>query len=158
MIKEIHPLLNYQIKDGNLIANGPMSPTMAAKEFSKSIGIKMNHLARVWFNDDRMLQEYDGGEGLTAYDHLIIVNVYKNTIEMAFIVDMGYACMPIAIYYSNDQKVITSPVYRGSNFALKITDEQLSEMFNTLVEHREYYISYNYDKLREERLNEKHKV
>ncbi|KKK69712.1 hypothetical protein LCGC14_2931270, partial [marine sediment metagenome] len=100
MIREIHSLLSYEIKDGNLISSGPMSPFLAAQELTKNIGIKFTHLARVWYEDSRMLQINDGGSP-SSYDHLLIINPREDSIEIAYFIDMGMHSMPVVLYYPN---------------------------------------------------------
>ena len=156
MIREIHSLLSYEIKDGNLISSGPMSPFTAAQEITKELGIKFDHLARVWYEDSRMLQINDGGSP-SGYDHLIAVYPHSNVIQFAYFIDMGTEYMPIALYFDDNEDELTiSPYYLNFKFILKPTEEELIDMFKSMVEHEEYYMSYNYKELKESRVKESH--
>jgi hypothetical protein len=88
-----------QMKDGEIA--GAFSPVHAAKILCKSMNIKMQSLIRLHNNQ---------AESAT-YDHLIILNRYRNTNIMYLFVDMGIGVMGISLYDSEEDDITWTPLY-----------------------------------------------
>jgi len=61
---------------------GPMSPVLFAKEMASQMETKYNRLARVWFDDEHIFQEFEDS-GLTGYDSLLLGCQYKNDLQLS---------------------------------------------------------------------------
>ncbi|KKM16261.1 hypothetical protein LCGC14_1687570, partial [marine sediment metagenome] len=79
---------------------------------------------------------------------------HSNVIQFAYFIDMGTEYMPIALYFDDNEDELTiSPYYLNFKFILKPTEEELINMFRSIVEHEEYYLSHNYNDLKKEHTN-----
>jgi hypothetical protein len=127
----MQPLLSY--KNGTICA--AMSPMGFADEISDRLHKPINILVRVWFDDDRILQQNDHGEK-TGFDHLIIG--YQDEMEfwLTLWIDKGEG-LPIGIAFGLDRKVWITPVYKATKFIKKPSDAQIEKIFQHLFEHPE---------------------
>lgn len=113
---------------GEETVSGPMSPMLFAEEMAKSSGTKFNRLARLWFDDDRINQNYEDG-GMTGFDTLIIGTVYDNDLLVTLWVDLGTSGIPIAMGYLSDKDVQFTQVYPKTKFARSLTEAEVREIF-----------------------------
>jgi len=86
------------------------------RHFNIDPGLMMA-IHRIDFEDDRTLNQNDGGENQTYYDHLVIVVARSVKI---FFIDMGVGSLPALMI--SGEKVIDSPIYQSTEF-LKRPDE-----------------------------------
>jgi hypothetical protein len=121
-------------KDGK--ATGPLSPLLFAKEMASQMETKYNRLARVWFEDEQILQEWDDG-GLTGYDTLILACVYKKDVLLSLWVDRGTGGFPVAMGYQSDGEILLTPIYEESTFARKLTVAEIGQLFEHVFTHPE---------------------
>jgi len=150
MIKEVYPLLSYEIKDNHLVSNGPFSPVHAANTIAKISGVKLSHLCRIVYIDETFMQYLDN-DGYSSYDHLVLVQHDGDNLILFYFVDMGYAYLPVAGYFSKDDLVTLIPSYIKSNkITDKLTKQQLRSVFKYILANEETYMSFNYKKLKEE--------
>jgi hypothetical protein len=105
-----------EIKDGKV--TGPMSPVLFAKEMAAQTETKYNRLARVWFEDDQILQEMEE-DGLTGYDTLLVGCQYKTDLLLCLWIDRGTGGLPVAMGYQSDGEILLTPIYEKSDFARK---------------------------------------
>ena len=122
-------------KDGKISA--PMSPMLFANEVMAQAEMKFNRLARVWFEDETILQQKEDG-GLTGFDTLIVAKVYEDDLFLSLWVDMGVSGLPVAIAFQSDFKVdnkvdISSP-YTAARFARKLSEKEITEIFTYIIE------------------------
>lgn len=115
-------------KEGGI--SGAMSPTLFAKEMATQMEFKYNRLARVWFDDEEVFQVYEGGEGLTGHDTLIIACQYPNDLWVSLWVDSGVGGLPVAMGFQSDREVTITPIYERATYARKLTTEEIQEVFN----------------------------
>jgi hypothetical protein len=123
-----------EIKDGKV--TGPMSPILFAKEMASQTEMKYNRLARVWFDDEQILQEMEDG-GLTGYDSLILACAYKNDLLLSLWLDRGTGGLPVAMGYRSDGDILLTPIYEKSEFARKLTAAEIKELFDYVFTHTE---------------------
>jgi hypothetical protein len=116
-------------ENGNI--SGPMSPLLFAQEIALQGEFKFNRLARVWFEDERIHQIREDG-GFTGHDTLIIGSQYTNDFWLSMWVDSGVGGIPVAMCYQSDMEIILTPVYSKHRFEIKLTIEQLSEIFQSI--------------------------
>ncbi len=116
--------------------SGPMGPALFAGEMAKQEGFKYDSLARVWFDDAEIFQEYEG-ESLTGFDCLIIGKHYDNDLLLTLWVDMGTGGLPVAMCYRSERDPVVTPVYKRKHFAKKLSDDQISEIFDHIFDHEE---------------------
>lgn len=120
--------LLYQ-RDGKV--SGPMSPMLFAEEMAKSTGIKFNRLARLWFDEERINQNYEDG-GLTGFDTLIIGTLHENDLLITLWVDTGTGGIPVAMAYQSDKEVLTTQVYSHATFAKKLSDTDIQQIYDSV--------------------------
>jgi len=157
----IYPLLKYEFYGDTINKTGPMGPIISAGEVAKSFDLDLQHLARVSFNDPEMLQEKDG-DGITAYDHLVIVRVWKNTTLFAMYIDMGVNLMPTVYMFSKDKELMPTELYTNYNKFIKIpTNDQYISMFMHMYDNPDTFKHpsyYEVVKQAKEAINGKEKV
>jgi len=121
-------------KDGKVTV--PLSPFLFAKETAQQMDMKFNRLARVWFDDEQILQQVEE-DGLTGYDCLILGCQYKDDLLLSLWVDQGVGGLPVALSYQSDREVLLTPIYEKSNFARKLTTEEIHQLFDYVFTHPE---------------------
>jgi hypothetical protein len=114
-------------KEGRI--SGPMSPMLFASEMAKQVRFKYNRLARVRFGDEKIFQEWEDG-GLTGYDTLIIATRYEGDLFVSLWIDTGVGGMPVASSFMSDRELIITPFYQRTAFARKLTDQELTRLFD----------------------------
>lgn len=129
-IRSIGSLLSY--KNGKI--RGAMSPVLFAQETMKAMGNKWSGLARVDFEDERILQRREDG-GLTGFDHLLISANYEDgTRSIYFFCDAGVHGLPIAFASSkeNNGKIHIPEIYliEKRQYVAVPTDEQIQQLFD----------------------------
>lgn len=129
-------------KNDNTVS-GAMSPVLFANEMSKQMGEKYNGLTRVWFQDDKVNQVMEYGEGLTGYDTLILVDRKANDTCFTMYVDMGVNGIPVALYFTSDEEAILTPIYQKSKFEHVLTLEEVKQVFDALKANPDAYIPRN---------------
>lgn len=107
-----------------------MSPFLFAKDMAKQTEFKYNRLARVWFEDERIFQIYENGEGLTGHDTLIIGCQYSNDLWLSLWVDSGVGGMPVAMGFQSDREITVTPIYEQAEYARKLTLQEIQEVFD----------------------------
>jgi hypothetical protein len=105
-----------------------MSPVLFAKEMATQTKIKYNRLARVWFDDEQLLQEVEDG-GLTGYDCLILACAYQDDLLLCLWVDRGVGGLPVAMSYQSDREILLTTIYNESDFARKLTIPEIRVLF-----------------------------
>jgi hypothetical protein len=123
-----------EIKDGKV--TGPMSPVLFAKEMAAQTETKYNRLARVWFEDDQILQEMEE-DGLTGYDTLLVGCQYKTDLLLCLWIDRGTGGLPVAMGYQSDGEILLTPIYEKSDFARKLTVTEIRALFDYVFTHPE---------------------
>jgi len=123
-----------ETKDGKV--TGPMSPVLFAKEMAAQTETKYNRLARVWFEDEQILQEYEE-DGLTGYDILLVGCQYKTDLLLRLWVDRGSSGLPVAMGYRSDGDILLTPIYEKSEFARKLTANEIKDLFDYVFTHTE---------------------
>jgi hypothetical protein len=123
-----------EIKNGKV--TGPLSPFLFAKETARQMEMKFNRLARVWFDDEQIFQQFEDG-GLTGYDSLILACAYKHDLLLSLWVDQGVGGLPVALCYQSDPEVLLTPIYQDSDFARKPTAEEIRQLFDHIFDHPE---------------------
>ena len=108
---------------------GPMSPMLFANEVALQQEFKFNRLARVRFEDERINQRREDG-GYTGNDTLIIGCQYANDLWLSLWVDSGTGGTPVAMCYQSDKETVCIPVYDKTRYAVKLSHEQICEIFN----------------------------
>ena len=121
-------------KEGKV--TGPMSPLLFAKEMAGQMEMKYNRLSRVWFDDEQIFQQVEDG-GLTGYDSLILACAYKHDLLLSLWVDQGVGGLPVALCYQSDREVLLTPIYQNSDFARKLTVEEIRQLFDHVFDHPE---------------------
>jgi hypothetical protein len=121
-------------KDGKV--TGPLSPFLFAKETARQMDMKFNRLARVWFDDEQILQQIED-DGLTGYDCLILGCQYKDDLLLSLWVDQGVGGLPVALSYQSDREILLTPIYEKSDFARKLTAEEIRQLFDYVFNHPE---------------------
>jgi len=122
------------MKDGK--ATGPMSPVLFAKEMAAQTETKYNRLARVWFEDDQILQVMEE-DGLTGYDTLLLCCQYKTDLLLWLWVDRGIGGLPVAMGYQSDGEILLTPIYEKNAFARKLTVAEIRQLFEHVFAHPE---------------------
>jgi hypothetical protein len=115
---------------------GPLSPFLFAKETARQMDMKFNRLARVWFDDEQILQQIED-DGLTGYDYLILGCQYKDDLLLSLWVDQGVGGLPVALSYQSDREILLTPIYEKSDFARKLTAEEIHQLFDYVFTHPE---------------------
>jgi hypothetical protein len=123
-----------EVKDGKV--TGPMSPLLFAREMTAQMETKYNRLARVWFQDEQILQQSEGG-GLTGYDALLIGTQYKTDLLLRLWVDIGTGGLPVAKAYQSNPEILLAPIYEKSDFARKLTVAEIRQLFDHVFAHPE---------------------
>jgi hypothetical protein len=124
------------LKIKNEKVTGPMSPLLFAKEIARQMEMKYNRLARVWFEDEQILQELEE-DGLTGYDTLLLACVYKKDLLLSLWVDRGVGGLPVALSYQSDREILLTPIYEKSEFARKLTVAEIRQLFDYVFTHPE---------------------
>lgn len=122
-------------KDDNTVT-GTMSPLLFANEIAALTGIEYNRLARVWFKDATVLQKWESGE-MTGYDHLIMGYQDPDELSLSLWVDLGTGGMPVAICYQSDKKCVITPLYHETEFLIKLSEEDIKNIFQYVFDHPE---------------------
>jgi len=128
----IQSLLTYDNGD----CNGPYSAVKFADEAIGSRGLRYNRLARISFLDTDMLQETDGEEGPSNYDHLIIGNESADELMLTLWVDMGSIGLMVAIAFASDRQLRIPDAYRDYPFIARPSDAELNDIFDSLFENK----------------------
>lgn len=126
----IHSLL---YKSGDHVT-GAMSPVLFAKEMAKSLEMKYNRLARIWFNDEKIHQQYEDG-GLTGHDTLIIACKYSNDFFVSIWVDEGLGGMPVASALESDREITLTQPYENATYARKLTPAEIRAIMEHVFDH-----------------------
>ena len=126
--------LLYEDKAGTV--TGAMSPLLFAQEMAKQMEMKFNRLARIWMDDEEINQIYEG-DGLTGHDTLIIGIKYKDGLWLSIWVDSGIGGVPVAMAYQSDKQIILTPIYQRTEYAKKLTVENILEVFEYIYAHPE---------------------
>lgn len=129
----IQPLLEWT---GDQSITGPISPLEFAKEMSKQTGQKFNRLARVWFEDEKTLQSYDG-DGMTGHDILILATQYSNDLCVGLWIDSGIGGTPVAMAFESDREIQITPIYQSKEYLKKLDQQELKILFDYLFAHPE---------------------
>lgn len=116
-----------ETKQGSISA--PMSPMLFAKEMARQEQFKFNRLARVWFEDERINQCKEDGS-YTGHDTLIIGCQYSNDLWLSLWVDSGTGGIPVGMCYESDKETVCTPVYTQKRYAVKLSHEQITEIFD----------------------------
>jgi len=111
------------------------SPMGFAMEISERLHKPFNILARVWFEDDDILQQNEEGEH-TGYDHLFIGYQDEKEYWLTLWVSR-HAGLPVGIAFRTDRKVWTSSAYRKSTFTKKLNSQEVEEVFQYVFDHPE---------------------
>jgi hypothetical protein len=117
-------------------ATGPLSPFLFAKETARQMDMKFNRLARVWLDDEQILQQIED-DGLTGYDCLMLGCQYKDDLLLSLWVDQGVGGLPVAMGYQSDSEILLTPIYEKSEFARKLTIEEIRQLFDYIFTHPE---------------------
>jgi hypothetical protein len=123
-----------EMKDGKV--TGPMSPLLFAGEMAAQTETKYNRLARVWFDDEQILQEMEA-DGLTGYDTLLVGCQYKTDLLLCLWIDRGIGGLPVAMGYQSDGEILLTPIYEKSAFARKLTVAEIRQVFEHVFTHPE---------------------
>lgn len=112
------------------------SPFLFACATVIDLNQKFNRLARVRFEDRKVLQRYEDG-ALTTSDILVVGNQFSNDLYLSLWVDLGHAGLPVAMEFDSDPGIIITPIYRQYDFERKLTDREIQQLFNYLFDHPE---------------------
>ncbi len=113
-----------------------MSPLFFAKEIACLLETKYNRLARVWFEDEQILQQWEDC-GLTGYDTLILARATKNDLLLSLWVDQGVGGLPVALSGQSDPEILLTPIYEKTDFARKLTVAEIRQIFDYIFTHPE---------------------
>lgn len=108
-----------KIENGRISA--PMSPMLVCKELLELIGSKpscMKTIHRVFFDDERTLNQPDGDRSITCYDFLVLTILGRIRF---FFIDMGVGFLPVLII--DQDEVTVCGGYKDAEF-LRRPDEQ----------------------------------
>lgn len=115
---------------------GPMSPLLFAQEMATGAAFKFNRLARVWFDNEHIHQNYEDGV-TTGYDTLIIGTQYENDLWLSLWVDSGIGGIPVAMRYRSDTEITLTSVYERSEFIEKLSAGEVQLIFNHIFDNPE---------------------
>lgn len=127
-----------KFKDGKLKA--PMSPGLAMNEFCEKMGMNYRLLFRVWFEDPDVLQNLEGKNEKTGYDHLFGVELFhheksgKEIRHIFLIIDEGAEILPVGAMFTDHPALVVTPAYKMAGFIKKLTSDELEAMFLELNE------------------------
>jgi len=90
-----------------------------------------------------MMQKMEKGEGLTSYDHLIMVaQGSEGSLHLCYIVDMGHAGLACAFQLHNDPEIVYTTVFnRFNDVEIKISQEEIRDMFQYVRDNPECFIT-----------------
>jgi hypothetical protein len=106
-----------------------MSPTLFAQEMTEHAKEDFNRLARVWFDDETILQRREA-DGYTGHDTLIIGMQYANDLKLTLWIDEGVRGTPVAMAFQSDRKIIITPIYKKAKYYRKLSPEQIKLIFD----------------------------
>jgi len=115
---------------------GPMSPVLFAKEVAEKTGHKFNRLARIWFRNEKILQNHEA-DGLTGHDLLIIAHQYDDDLWISLWIDNGISGTPVAMAFNSDREIVLTPIYQRKEYVKKLDQQQLKNVFDYLFDHPE---------------------
>lgn len=120
---------------------GPFSPVTAAKRVLTQMGVPMNSLIRILWDDPRMCNYKDGAEGYTANDTLCSVTSYKNKYQLMFFVDEGHLIkLPFLCFYDKETGEIDITVRKDQlrTFTRKPSKKIIEKIVRVIVSDDEY--------------------
>lgn len=142
LIDSVYPLLESRVVKDKVKITGPFAPVALANEIKNRMGFKYNHLARVSFNNEEVLNSRDG-DGITGYDFLVLVAKGSKFVNMALVIDMGVHTMPVALRLHKDELVTTGVYDKCNDFMYKLDDNELNYLFDFILEKSSRYESVN---------------
>lgn len=113
--------------------SGPMSPMLFAQEMTEHTKEKFNRLARVWFEDETIMQRREG-EGFTGHDILIIGMQYANDLKLTLWIDEGVRGTPVAMAFQTNRKIIITTIYKKARYHRKLSPEEIKLIFDEVFD------------------------
>ena len=86
----------------------------------------------VYFDDVRVNQHNEPGEGMTGYETYLLVTEYSNDTLLSLVVDQGIKCTPVVLHYSNDPKVTITQVYKNEEFLRELSKSDVQEIISQI--------------------------
>jgi hypothetical protein len=132
-------LQNLLRREGNTIS-GAMSPVLFAQEMANQLDFKIGGLVRVWFDDERVHNRYEGSKRsdlyLTGFDTLLVKD--RNSVMM--MIDMGVGGCPVALYFPDDKDLTVTPIYKKKRFEQKLTEQEIVEVMEQALKENAFEI------------------
>lgn len=120
----IQLISEIQIKDGNLIYVGAMSPVLATQIFEKHIQKEgfinqrdfCTHILRIRWDSELMMNENEGlptKPEMTGYDNLILIYQFVNERLLIVFQDQGVHSIPVCAAFESDgpKSIMFTPIY-----------------------------------------------